>query len=227
MPVPCVSNFAGAVLVRASIYLSIINIQIRSHFQHHNCYISQRERIYAQAEQGGSVILAPEYPGDVVSELKAAASPVLCFKINISSVTWFFLSDTRTHVHGQVIFSMQESIPVLRPSTSAAAYLPTALSTPSAGFNVMAGTHILARYDFVVARCDLRFDLMFIFTVRFIIQQRGLHHLPHHPRPSSYQDAGSGGTATLPRGREAGLGFLWQHSSPRPLSRRGMFRQKR
>jgi hypothetical protein len=54
--------------------------------------------------------------------------------------------------HGQVIFSMQEAIPVARPFTSAAAYLPIALSTTSAGFNVMAGTHILARYDFAIAR---------------------------------------------------------------------------
>lgn len=54
--------------------LSIINIPQHISFSPSRYYfISQRERIYAQAEQGGSVILAPEYPGDVVSELIAIA----------------------------------------------------------------------------------------------------------------------------------------------------------
>ena len=71
----------------------------------------------------------------------------------MSHLTLPSLALIHTYTHDQVIFSMQEAIPVLRPSISAAAYIPTALSTSSAGFNVMAGTHILARYDFIIASC--------------------------------------------------------------------------
>lgn len=62
------------VLWEPAFVLSIISIPRHISFSPPRYYfISQRERIYAQAEQGGSVILAPEYPGDVVSEFKATA----------------------------------------------------------------------------------------------------------------------------------------------------------
>ncbi len=83
-----------------------------------------RERIYAQAEEGGSVVLAPEHPGDIV------------------------------------VLSMQEAIrmpiapPSLASSSPFASYLPalraskgssSSSSVSYGGYNVMPGTHVLAR----------------------------------------------------------------------------------
>lgn len=136
--------------------------------------------------------------------------------------------------YDQVIFSMREAIPVIRPSISATAYLPTALLSASTGYMVMAGTHILARYDpysKLWGTCQ-RLILQTAWHTRththtHIYKQGRLHHLSCHTRLSSDQDAGPGWRKTLPRDRKAGSGFIWQHSSPRPSPWGGMHRQKR